>query len=198
MKTISVFLFFATICFYSSVAQDIITLKSGDELKGKIIRFNPKDVVFVPTGVNDTITMWRNDVVQLHYQNGITIKLSDEKEIRKDSLTAYDSMYYKGVSDASEFYRGYQGAATGTLVTALVFPFNIIPAVVCSSTPPNDTNLGYRDNKLMENPGYNTGYKNQAHKIKRKKVWKNYGIGSGAMIAFYLVISAVAATAVVY
>jgi len=194
MKTLSTLLFFAFIPLCSAVAQDIISLKSGDDLKGKIIRLNQKDIVFIPTGVKDTITMWRDDVVRLKYQNGTIINLSDDKKIAENPGTAYDSMYYAGVSDASKYYTGYKGASTGVRVSGLIFPFNIIPAIACSATPPNEQNLGYRDSTQMKNPAYNSGYKKQAHKIKKKKVWTNYAIGTGAIIGFYILVNALILT----
>ncbi len=198
MKTLSTLLFFAFISIYSAVAQDIISLKSGNDLKGKIIRLNPKDIVFIPTGVSDTIIMWRDDVVKLKYQNGTIINLADDKKISENPGTVYDSMYYAGVSDAAKYYTGYKGASTGVLVSGLIFPFNIIPAIVCSATTPDEQSLGYRDSTQMKNPAYNYGYKNQAHKIKKKKVWTNYAIGSGAMIGFSILVNALILTTLFY
>jgi hypothetical protein len=86
----------------------------------------------------------------------------------------------------------------GTLVSALVFPLNLIPAIACSATPPGDENLGYKDKKLMENPDYNMGYKEQAYKIKKKKVWKNFAIGTGAIFGLYILSSALIVTTMVY
>ncbi len=183
---------------YNTVAQDIITLKSGDELKGKIIKLNAKDVVFRPQGVNDTLSMWREDIVKLTYQNGTLVYLTDRTIKTGITGTASDSMYFVGVNDASTYYKGYTGAATGTLVSALVFPLNLIPAIACSSTPPGDENLGYTDKKLMENRDYNQGYKEQAYKIKKKKVWKNFAIGSGAVFGLYFLSSMLIATTMVY
>jgi len=184
--------------FYHAVAQDIITLKSGDELKGKIIRLNAKDVTFQPQGVTDTLSMWREEIVKLTYQNGTLIYLAEKTPVIKKSGSVYDSMYYAGVNDASLNYKGYKTASAGTLVSALVFPLNLIPAIACSATPPGDENLGYKDKKLMENPDYNMGYKEQAHKIKKKKVWKNFAIGSGVFLGLYILSGALIATTMVY
>jgi hypothetical protein len=35
----------------------------------------------------------------------------------------------------------------------------------------------------MKNYAYNQAYTKQAHKIKRRKIWTNYGIGFGCWIA---------------
>ena len=198
MKTLIVLIIVVFSGLYNAVAQDIITLKSGDELKGKIIRLNAKDLAFQPLGVNDTLSMWREDIVKLTYQNGTLIYLTEKKTITKESGSVNDSMYYAGVNDASSYYKGYKAASTGTLISALVFPFNLIPAIACSATTPGDENLGYQDKKLMENPDYNMGYKEQAHKIKKKKVWKNFAIGTGAFFGLYILSGALIATTMIY
>jgi len=61
-----------------------------------------------------------------------------------------------------------------------------------------DENLGYQDKKLMENHDYNMGYKEQAHKIKKKKVWNNFAIGSGVFLGLYILSGALIATTMVY
>ena len=198
MKRLIVLIIVVFSGLYHAVAQDIITLKSGDELKVKIIRLNAKDVTFQPQGVTDTLSMWREEILKLTYQNGTLIYLAEKSPLIKNQGSVYDSMYYAGVNDASLYYKGYKSASAGTLVSALVFPLNLIPAIACSSTPPADENLGYKDKKLMENTDYNTGYKEQAYKIKKKKVWKNFAIGTGAFFGLYILSSALIVTTLVY
>jgi len=178
------------VLFNSVSAQDIITMKSGDELNGKILRLNPTDVYFIPRGIHDTVTILRDEIVKLQYQNGTLVNLTDHKLINAGYTAGYDSMYYVGVNDARRYYVAYKGATIGTLVSAVVFPFNIIPAIACSASRPQEDNLGYPDQKLKENKAYEAGYKAQAHKIKKQKVWQNYAIGSAAVIAFYIIVSA--------
>jgi hypothetical protein len=199
MRKIIVSTLFLFIGLFSAVAQDVITMKTGDELKVKIIRLNPKDVVFSPNAnKNDTISILRDEVAKLWYQSGTTIYLSDNRKHEEGYTATTDSLYNAGMADALKYYSGYKSASTGVLISGLAFPYNLIPAIACSATPPKDQNLGYKDKKLMENYSYNQGYINQAHKIKKHKVWKNYAIGSGVMIAFYVLMSAVAVTTMVY
>jgi hypothetical protein len=198
MKKATLFLILLFITSYFAGAQDIITLKSGDELNVKIIRLNAKDVQYSPHGVSDTISIWRDDVVKLQYNTGTIVYLTDDKDFTGYQSATQDSMYNAGVNDASKYYSGYSGAAIGTLVSSIAFPYNIIPAIACSVTKPKDQNLGYRDYKLMQNSSYSRGYVNQAHKIKRNKVWKNYAIGSGVMIGFYIILGVLAESTMVY
>jgi hypothetical protein len=175
-------------------AQDIITLKSGDELKARIVRLNPKDVVFIPQNNSDTITLLRDEITMLHYQSGINIYLTENNSpalVANNSEPGNDSLFSLGARDAGIYYTGYKAAATGTLITSFFIPWGLVPAIACSATPPSTHNLGYRNPKLMENPSYYAGYTDQAFKIKKKKVWTNFGIGTGAMIAFYIIAFAI-------
>ena len=40
-------------------------------------------------------------------------------------------------------------------------------------------NLNYPDENLMQNADYSKCYKHQAQKMKKKKIWKFFAIGSG-------------------
>jgi hypothetical protein len=197
MKKAVVLLFFFIASLSFVKAQDIITLKSGDELKARIVRLDPKDVVFITQNNSDTLTLLRDEIKMLHYQNGITIYLTENESptpLVTDSAPGNDSLFSQGARDAGIYYTGYKPAATGTLITSFFIPWGLVPAIACSATPPATHNLGYRDPKLMENPSYYAGYTDQAFKIKKKKVWTNFGIGTGAMIAFYIIAFAISSS----
>ena len=197
MKKAIVLLIFIFCSLSFVTAQDIITLKSGQELKARIVKLNPKDVAFIQENHSDTLTLLRDEIKMLHYQNGITIYLSENEipiKLAADSEPGNDSLFSRGASDASIYYTGYKAAATGTLITSIFIPWGLVPAIACSSTPPATNNLGYRDPKLMQNPSYYAGYTDKAFKIKKKKVWTNFGIGTGAAIAFYIIAIAISSS----
>jgi len=193
-KTFAVLLLLFT-GLLSVVAQDIITLKSGNELKARILRLNPKDVTFIPENKSDTLSMARNEITKLLYQGGTVIYLSEEERItfnnEPGSDTESDSLYLLGEKDAIRFYKGYKPAATGTLICSIFIPWGLIPAIACSSSPPKTNSLDFRNNKLMENPGYYKGYTDKAFKIKKKKVWQNFAIGSGITVGYYILMAGV-------
>lgn len=188
-KSIAYFILFFV--FHSAVvAQDVITLNSGQELKALIIKLNPGNILFVPENTSDTLSLLREDISKLQYRNGVIIYLSDNKNPASGPLLTepgQDSLFTAGARDANLYYKEYKAAATGTLLCSLYFPFGLIPAIACSSSPPALSRLGYRDPKLMQNPEYYKGYTEQAHKIKKKKVWQGFAIGSGAVVGFYIV-----------
>ena len=176
---------------YGSIqAQDIITLKSGVELKAKIVKLKPGNVLYILPESTDTTSIMRKEVLKLWYQNGTIVYLSDESSPRTEYEPGHDSMYYAGVSDANMYYKGYKSAATGTAVSVLAMPWNLIPAIACSSKGPSVENLGFRDSKLMENSSYYYGYTSQAHKIKKRKVWKAYAVSTGAYVGMIVILSA--------
>jgi len=189
-RPIACLILFFSLCF-SANAQDIITLNSGDEFKAQIVRINPKDVTFIKEGSTDTLAFDRAEIRKLNYKNGTVVFLSDAERPVITNEPIVDSLYAQGASDATQQYKGYKAAATGTLVVSvLYFPFGLVPAIACSSKPPSLQNLGYKDSKKMENSSYCAGYTDQAHKIKKKKVWKNFAIGSGITVGSYILLVA--------
>jgi hypothetical protein len=189
-------LLFLVLSGYSVVwGQDVISLKSGGELKAHIIKLNPQDVIFVPENSFDTASILRNEISRLQYSSGIVIYLEEEETHVFTYELQNDSLYNIGKIDATRYYKGYKPAAIATMISSLYFPIGLIPAIACSATPPSMKNLGYKDPKLMENPSYYDGYTKTAHSIKKKKVWGGFAIGSGFVILFAIVISGVMVTA---
>ena len=64
----------------------------------------------------------------------------------------------------------------------------LIPTIIFSSPAPEDENLNYKNPELMKNDEYNKAYSDKAHSIKKRKVWTNYGIGSGAWLVLLLLL----------
>jgi hypothetical protein len=130
-------------------------------------------------------------VSKLQYKSGITIILSEADLPALNYNPGNDSLYSLGKNDASIYYKGYTGAAVSTLVTSIFFPWGLIPAIACSAKPPAMENLGFNNRHLMENSNYYNGYVNEAHKIKKKKVWGGFAVGSGLFFAFAILVSVV-------
>ncbi len=189
MKRALVIVFFVFTGFPGAVAQDIISLKSGQEVKSRIIHLNPDDVIYIPENGTDTLSILRTEVSKLQYHNGTLVYLEEKRNITVDDGSVNDSMFLLGSRDAKLYYKGYKAAATGTLISSIYFPWGLIPAIACSSTPPSKNNLGYRDLKLIENSSYYNGYSNQAYKIKKKKVWQSFAIGSGITVGLSVLIT---------
>jgi hypothetical protein len=173
-------------------AQDIITLKSGIDLKAGILKLTPKEVIVIRENSFDTSYLMRDEISTLHYRSGITIYLQEDVLPVMNNDLGNDSLVTLGQTDASRYYKGYKPAAIATMISSLSFPFGLIPAIACSATRPSMKNLGYKDPTLMESQSYYEGYTKTAHKIKKKKVWSGFAIGSGAWIVCSIVIGSIA------
>jgi hypothetical protein len=183
--------FALTIILFASIitvfSQDIITLKSGEELRAHILHLDPEAVIFIPENNPDTVFLHRDEIMKLKYKSGILVYLSENNLPALSDSVMVDSMYLLGERDAARYYQGYKAAGTGTLVTSLFIPLGLIPAIACSNTKPALQKLGYRDHKLIQNPNYFAGYTDKAFEIKKKKVWKNFAIGTGTTLSYYVI-----------
>jgi hypothetical protein len=90
-----------------------------------------------------------------------------------------------------KYYKGYKAAGTGTLVTSLFLTplVGLMPAIACSTTPPERYNLNYPDEDKMKKSEYYSGYTQKAEKIKSGKVWKNWGISWGIQYILILIVT---------
>ncbi|QCR21367.1 hypothetical protein [Pontibacter sp. SGAir0037] len=192
-----------TLCISFSFAQDVITKKTGDELKVKILEITPTEVKFKKEENLDgpVYSLPKTDILLVQYANKTT-EVFSSPETEANALTvsrtsgaittttpapavskSAQELFIQGQTDAHHYYTGYTGAGTGTLVASLLSPLvGLVPAVICSTTKPKEQNLSYPSQELMNNADYNRGYTSDAKRIKSRKVWKNWGIGLGVNI----------------
>lgn len=173
------------ICF----SQDVIMKKDGEDIQAKILKVGPDEVEYKKHDNPDgpTYSVLKSDILLIEYENGT--KDIFEEQVKK-SRVFNNELFMKGQSDALLYYRGYTGAGTGTLLTGLLSPLvGLVPAIACSSTPPKDHNLNYPSAELITQPPYYEGYKLQAKKIKKGKVWTNWGIAFGVNVLAVLIIT---------
>ncbi|PLK44802.1 hypothetical protein [Emticicia sp. TH156] len=185
------------LCLFATsiYAQDIIFMKTGEEIKAKVKEVKDKEISYLKfDNLNGpTYTKLKSEVVMIKYENGQKDIFADQKVQTAESYvetsavsvsplgnaTAYT--YEKGIADALIYYNGENSGKTGTLLTSLLINglVGLIPAVACSSTTPKVKNLGVPNMEAYQkNPDYARGYQTQAKKIKSKKIWKNWGIGT--------------------
>jgi len=181
-----------------SYSQDIITFKSGEDLKVVIEVINKYEVFYrkFDNQNGPRIITPKTDILMIRYENGTKEIFSEESKpvIYTTTSTAlsalfHNDLYYKGQKDANMFYKNYSGAATTTLVISLLSPLaGLIPAIACASTSPKEKNLNFPNTNLMKMPDYRNGYSQKAKKIKQGKVWTNWGIALGVNIVFYILL----------
>lgn len=167
-----------------TTAQDSITMKSGEIIQAKVIEVTNSEVKIKKSeNLNGPIyTLLKYDILTIRYENGIIDDFSIIKKIENTEDSSLN-MFYKGRVDATANYINYKGASTTVLITSCIPMYGVIlgilPTVIFSSTDPSEKNLGYLDPIMMKNNNYASGYREQAKKMKNKKVIKNYFVGIG-------------------
>ena len=191
--TKSIFTLLAFIAINFTVfSQDVITVKAGEDIQAKILELSTTEIKFkkFDNQTGPTFTILKSTVLMVRYENGTKDIFNQTEELKTPSKTPNEDMRMKGRRDAEMNYTGKKSGAGWTAATTILFSplIGLIPAAACASSAPNDENLNYRDYELMKDFEYNKAYAEQAHKIKKKKVWKNFGVGSGAWLILILLL----------
>jgi hypothetical protein len=200
MKNLTLFFFMVTSLSYS---QDIILQKNGSKISSKILEVTLSDIKYKKFENLDgpVYIISKKSIISITYQNGSIDDFSQLEGQKNDSIAKSNDvanldmgdgsyMYNKGVTDASINYRGVRCGSGGTLITSLLLSpiAGLIPAIACSSTPPREDNLNFRDFKLKNNPEYYAGYMQKSRKIKNHKIWRNWGIALGLNVVFSVIV----------
>jgi hypothetical protein len=211
MKNLLSSLFFNLIFLYASIgnAQDIITKKNGEKIIGKVLEINltelkyknfnnlegpvnsilKSEVVFIKYE-NGNSQLFRDDKPKNSANNGQLIETAIKPSVSSNNLENEDDATEAGRSDARRYYRGYSGAGSGTLLTGLFVGsiLALVPAIATSGASPREENLDYPKPSLMRNENYANGYRQEAFKIKKRKVWSNYAWAFAGNVAAYFIL----------
>ena len=181
MKYILLFILF--ICSSNiTKAQDTLSTRYGESILVKVIEVGTSEVKYKKLdNLNGPVfSMLKSDLLMIKYENGTKEDFSSIKKIEENNFSALDPSSL-GKLDAQRFYTGYKTAATIAFISALPPPIPIIPSLIFSiaatSKIPKDENLNYPSISLMQNEKYANSYRQEAKKIKNKKIWKNFRIG---------------------
>ncbi len=188
----SIFTILALIIFaITGYSQDLITENSGNDINAKILEVTSTEVKYKKANFLDgpTFTVLKSDILMIRYANGTKDvfgkSASNVKPVVSEVIvTSDESMAMRGEKDAKAFYKGQNSGAVWTGVSAvLVGPIlALAPAILCSSAEPSSDNLNVNNPELMKNFEYNKAYTDKAHKIKKGKVWRGFGIGTGILL----------------
>jgi hypothetical protein len=188
MKKINLTLAFTLFIMSFGFSQDLITLKSGQDISAKIIEVGINEIKYKKFDNIDgpTFTISKSDVLITRYKNGT----KDIYNVENKEAKSNEDMTSQGAIDATSFYKGRNSGSVWTGVASILTSpvFGLIPAIACSSTEPSDENLNNKNPELMKNSSYNAAYTKKAHKIKKGKVWRGYAIGSGAWLLLFLIL----------
>lgn len=180
-KSITTLTFLFTLV-YVGIAQDILTKKTGDDLQVKILEVGQSEIRYKMFNnlEGPIFSISKGEILMVRYENGT-------KDVFGSSTAGSqnDEQFQQGQLDAEKYYKNYKGASRGTLATTILTTpvLGLIPAFLTTMDEPEDGNLDYPNPQLMKDQEYKRGYIQKAKKIKSKKVWKNFGIGTGIFVA---------------
>lgn len=179
-----------TIISNYNFSQDVITKKNGEDILSKILEVNQTEVKYKKfDNISGPIfTIQKADLIMIRYENGTKDLFTEVSAVKEKAEISNIDMLTQGKEDAKTNYKGKRSGAGWTTATTIILSpvIGLIPAIACSLTEPNDDNLNYKDSQLMKNNTYNEAYTKQAHKTKRRKIWRNFGIGSGVWLVLIL------------
>jgi len=173
-------------------AQDTLTMRSGENILVKVIEVGTAEVKYKKLdNLNGPIfSVLKSDLLILKYENGTKDDFSSIKKNEESNFSAIDTSF-QGKNDAIRYYNGYKTAGTIALISNLFF-VPIIPSLVFSiattSKMPSDENLNYPNTSMMKIEKYANSYRAEAMKIKKRKIWINFAVGSGIIIAPYILV----------
>lgn len=190
-------IFFSIILCFSAVnfanAQDVITKRNGEEIRGTVTMTSPSELHYIPSGQQDSsiVILPVSELFMVKYEDGR--KDVFETQNNQSIESASTNNCAQGRSDAKRYYTGYKGAGTAALLTTLLVGpiYSLIPTIAMATTPPSNKNLDYPSAKQFENKEYYRCYKNEAKRKKSNKVWTNFGIGTGVLVGVVLVVTIV-------
>ena len=194
MKNILLIILF--ICSSSIIkAQDTLSTRSGESIIAKVLEVTTNEVKYKKfNNLNGPdIIILKSDLLQIRYENGTKDDFNNIIK-KEDTNNAAIDEAVQGKNDAQKFYNGYKTAGTIAFVSNFTPMLPIIPSLIfslastSSSNIPKDINLNYPSASLMENEKYANSYRQEAMKIKKRKIWLNAGLGAGIIIIPLLIL----------
>ena len=181
-------------------AQDTLSMKSGEYILVKVIEVSTAEVKYKKLdNLNGPVfSMLKSDLLMIKYENGTKEDFSSVKKIEEYNLIEVDP-YILGKDDAQRFYKGYRPAKFVTVILSIlpivgiansgVFLGLLAPpigfSIAANSKIPKDENLNYPNISFMRNELYANSYRQEAKKIKNRKIWNSLGGGLLGSILFY-------------
>ena len=177
MKNILLFILF--VCLSNIIkAQDTLSMRSCENILVKVIEVGTTEVKYKKLdNLNGPIfSILKSDLLIVKYENGTKDDFSSIKKIEENNLYVIDDSV-QGKNDAQRFYNGYKTAGNAVVATGYFLPL-LIPAlsisIATTTNLPKDENLNYPSKSLMQNEKYANSYRQEAQKIKKRKVWLNF------------------------
>ncbi|MDX5348934.1 MAG: hypothetical protein LPJ89_11275 [Hymenobacteraceae bacterium] len=168
-----------------SFAQDQIRLKNQQAFDVKIISLNKEQVIFhhfrapatelFAIDINKIETIKLANTAALPVDSAVAIFTASAEEPAPNAAT---ELYNLGEVHARENYKA-RGPQVFTFVTSVgAPPVGLVSALVFSTTKPNEFNMVAPDYEMFKNNNYRIGYLREAKKIRQRKTWTAFGVGT--------------------
>ncbi len=187
MKYILLFILF--ICSSNIIkAQDTLSMRSGENILVKVIEVGTSEVKYKKQdNLNGPVfSILKSDLLVIKYENGTKEDFSSIKKI-EEKIVFVEDLFIQGQNDAKRFYK--YNKIVGTMIVANLLVLPILPSlafsIAATSKIPKDKNLNYPSISLMQNEKYADSYRQEAKKIKNRKIWTSFGgsiVGLGLLL----------------
>ncbi|MCA0429398.1 MAG: hypothetical protein LCH32_02730 [Bacteroidetes bacterium] len=213
MRFFKTYIFILICLFFNKLfAQDTLILNNSTNVIAKVLEINPDQIKYKRFDNIDgpLYILNKSSVKFIIYSNGLKEQIepsstqqvstiqtqtttNSNNEVKPQSTNATEEYgteltERRGRIDARKYYT-HDGGAIGTgITTFFCSPIcGLIPAIAITSNEPKEENLG------MPSPNkkdyrYKVGYKQEASKMKSKRNWVAYGVGSGAFIVGWMIL----------
>jgi hypothetical protein len=187
MKYILLFILF--ICSSNIIkAQDTLSIRSGENILVKVIEVGTSEVKYkkLDNLNGPDFSILKSDLLMIKYENGTKEDFSSIKKI-EEKIVFVEDLFIQGQNDAKRFYK--YNKIVGKMMVANLLVLPILPSlafsIAATSKIPKDKNLNYPSISLMQNEKYADSYRQEAKKIKNRKIWTSFGgsiVGLGLML----------------
>lgn len=215
MHGVKVYFFVVVIVLFINklFAQDTLFLINSTKVVAKISEINPDQIKYKRIDNIDgpLYILNKNSVKYIIYSNGLkeeiesfsiqnsnavqtaTLNSNNELNLQTNTTTVEygtELTERRGRIDARKYYT-HDGGAIGTGITSFFCSpiCGLIPAIAITNNEPKEENLGM-PNPSKKDYRYKVGYKQEASKMKNKRNWIAYGVGSGAFLVALLILAA--------
>ena len=170
----------------AALAQDTLYLRGGTPLYGRVREVSSSEVRYtVAAAPEGSLYVIRTqELERIHYPGGRRDMFVASAAPNVAETPAATAAGVATASAADEVAIGRQeaqdnfhpgGAISGTVISTLVFtPLGLIVAATTASTPPRP--VGITAQHAAVSPVYTQAYSQEAHRIKRRKVWTAFGV----------------------
>lgn len=179
-----------------ALVADTIYFKSGKITEAKVTEITVNEIKYKLFDYIDgpAYQATRSEVKQITFASGMVQQFNDAPKTEVNDYpvssggNAY-AMYKKGKDDAYKYFDPKGGRITTGCAASIPLwgiGMGLVPALIFSNIKPNQKNMLIPISENSKNKEYVAGYTEWAAIVKKKKIWRAYGISAGLSTAITL------------